>query len=205
MQHQPYEQYPNGQSWSSEGPVPVTYYNNQPINESSMTEHPENRFGQGYLPPSGSIKSENVTYPNNSVQWTQNQCNAYVDTESTSGSATYKEWKLKFSCKDSNGFHCLLCAGKSFTADSSLKRHYKQSHEKVCKTCHLEFSDDNLLSQHIKENHEFSCSICFKVFSASSSLKRHHDQQHGGSLPEPTQHPGSSVFQAQSFGVNEVS
>ena len=115
--------------------------------------------------------------------------------------STYKNWKLKYSTKDSSGFHCLVCQGKSFTADSSLKRHYKQAHEQTCKTCKMQFSEECILNQHIKDKHEFRCSICSKVFSASSSLKRHHDQQHGGAMPNQQQqitqatHPSSSQFQ----------
>ena len=51
--------------------------------------------------------------------------------DAASGNAAYKQWKAKYSAKDSNGFHCLVCQGKSFTADSSLRRHYNQAHQQV--------------------------------------------------------------------------
>ena len=74
--------------------------------------------------------------------------------------------------------------GKSFTADSSLRRHYTQSHEQICKTCKMEFSEEHLLQQHYREKHEFKCVICSKLFTAFSSVRRHHEQAHPG-VPLP--------------------
>lgn len=144
--------------------------------------------------------SKNSLLPNTPAVPTSKPANS-------SENSTYKDWKLKFSSKDSNGFHCLVCQGKSFTADSSLKRHYKQVHEQTCKTCKMQFSEECILNQHIKDNHEFRCNICFKVFSANSSLKRHHDQQHGGAMPNQGQQTLQLGFQGTAhFAIdNKVS
>ena len=69
---------------------------------------------------------------------------------------------------------------KSFTADSSLRRHYTQTHEQICKTCKMEFSEEHLLQQHYREKHEFKCLLCSKVFTAFSSVRRHHEKEHPG-------------------------
>ena len=99
----------------------------------------------------------------------------------SSSNAVYKEWKSKFGSHDENGFHCNMCPDrKSFTADSSLRRHYTQAHEQICKTCKMEFSEEHLLQQHYREKHEFKCMLCAKVFTAFSSVRRHHEKEHPG-------------------------
>ena len=99
----------------------------------------------------------------------------------SSSNAVYKEWKSKFGSHDENGFHCNMCPErKSFTADSSLRRHYTQSHEQICKTCKMEFSEEHLLQQHYREKHEFKCMLCSKTFTAFSSVRRHHEKEHPG-------------------------
>ena len=62
-------------------------------------------------------------------------------------SKVFKQWRDKFASKDQNGFHCLVCP-KSFTLDSSLKRHYKNVHELVCKCCNMQFAEEHLLKIH---------------------------------------------------------
>jgi len=63
--------------------------------------------------------------------------------------AVYKEWKAQFSSSNENVFSCHHCSeGKSFTLESSLRRHYKQTHEKPCKCCKLPFYDDGLNAAH---------------------------------------------------------
>ena len=84
-------------------------------------------------------------------------------------SKVFKEWRNKFASKDENGFHCLVCP-KSFTLDSSLKRHYKNVHELVCKCCNMQFAEEHLLKAHHKEKHEYWCLPCNKVFTLRSSL-----------------------------------
>ena len=102
-------------------------------------------------------------------------------TVTSASNAAYKEWKNKFGNHDEHGFHCNMCPErKSFTADSSLRRHYTQAHEQVCKTCKMEFSEEHLLQQHYREKHEFRCLICSKIFTAFSSVRRHHEQAHAG-------------------------
>ena len=102
-------------------------------------------------------------------------------TVTPASNAAYKEWKGKFGSHDDQGFHCNMCPErKTFTADSSLRRHYTQSHEQICKTCKMEFSEEHLLQQHYQEKHEFKCMICFKVFTAFSSVRRHHEKDHPG-------------------------
>ena len=103
----------------------------------------------------------------------------------SASSSAYKEWKNKFSTHNEQGHHCWMCPeGKSFTADSSLRRHYTQAHEQICKTCKMEFSEEHLLQQHCREKHEFNCLLCSKVFTAFSSVRRHHEQAHPG-VPLP--------------------
>ena len=97
-------------------------------------------------------------------------------------SKVFKEWRNKFASKDENGFHCLVCP-KSFTLDSSLKRHYKNVHELVCKCCNMQFAEEHLLKAHHKEKHEYWCLPCNKVFTLRSSLIRHNVQQHGAESP----------------------
>ena len=162
-----------------------------PVNTQWTTSYPPSLSNSNTLPPNP------PALPGNSPS----------KTGSNAENSIYKNWKLKFSSKDSNGFHCLVCQGKSFTADSSLKRHYKQVHEQTCKTCKMQFSEECILNQHIKDNHEFRCKLCDKVFSANSSLKRHHDQQHGGSMPNQGQPMTQSGFQAttQLSNINQVS
>lgn len=93
--------------------------------------------------------------------------------------AVYREWKGKFSSADNEGFHCHQCSEKkTFSADSSLRRHYKQLHERPCKCCKLPFYHEAELNQHVVDYHEFKCPICGKSFTAKSSLKRHHDKDH---------------------------
>ena len=110
----------------------------------------------------------------------------------------FKLWKDKFATQDGKG--CQICPGKVFTAESSLKRHYKQVHELVCAQCKMEFPEEHLLKEHHREKHEFWCFPCNKVFTAFSSLKRHNDQQHGG-VPQ-----GKGIPSATDMGVKmEVS
>ena len=90
----------------------------------------------------------------------------------------YKIWKDKFATEDGKG--CQICPGKVFSAESSLKRHYKQNHELVCAQCKMEFPEEHLLKEHQREKHEFWCFPCNKVFTAYSSLKRHNVQNHDG-------------------------
>ena len=91
----------------------------------------------------------------------------------------WRQWKGKFSAKDSNGFHCLVCSGKSYSTERALLRHYKQVHELICAQCRICFSEEHLLKQHRKENHEFWCFPCSKVYTTSRALRRHNQQQHG--------------------------
>jgi hypothetical protein len=109
-----------------------------------------------------------------------------ASTVTSASNVAYKEWKNKFGSQDDQGFHCNMCPEqKTFTADSSLRRHYTQSHEQICKTCKMEFSEEHLLQQHYQEKHEFKCLICSKVFTAFSSVRRHHEQTHPGeALPK---------------------
>jgi len=103
---------------------------------------------------------------------------------SEASNAVYKEWKSAFSSKvltpNGDTFNCHQCSEvKSFTLDSSLRRHYRQAHEIPCKCCQLPFYDDNALKLHMVEKHEFRCTICDKTFTLKSSLRRHHDEAHG--------------------------
>ena len=98
-------------------------------------------------------------------------------------SKVFKEWRSKYAKKDENGFHCLVCP-KSFTLDSSLKRHYKNMHELVCKCCSMQFSEEEFLKAHHKEKHEYWCTPCNRVFTLKSSLIRHNVQQHGAVSPK---------------------
>ena len=109
-----------------------------------------------------------------------------ASTVTSASNVVYKEWKNKFGSHDEQGFHCNMCPErKTFTADSSLRRHYTQSHEQICKTCKMEFSEDHLLQQHYQEKHEFKCLLCSKIFTAFSSVRRHHEQAHPGeALPK---------------------
>ena len=91
----------------------------------------------------------------------------------------WREWKLKNTAKDSNGFHCLVCPGKSYSTERALLRHYKQVHELICAQCRICFSEENLLKQHKKETHEYWCFPCSKVYTTSRALRRHNQQQHG--------------------------
>ena len=102
-------------------------------------------------------------------------------TVTSASNVAYKDWKNKFGSHDEQGFHCNMCPErKTFTAESSLRRHYTQSHEQICKTCKMEFSEEHLLQQHYQEKHEFKCLLCSKVFTAFSSVRRHHEQAHPG-------------------------
>ena len=98
-------------------------------------------------------------------------------------SKVFKEWRSKYAKTDEHGFHCLVCP-KTFTLDSSLKRHYKNMHELVCKCCSMQFSEDDLLKAHHKEKHEYWCTPCNRVFTLKSSLIRHNVQQHGAVSPK---------------------
>ena len=91
----------------------------------------------------------------------------------------WREWKGKYSAKDSNGFHCLVCPEKSYSTERALLRHYKQVHELICAQCRICFSEEDLLKQHRKETHEFWCFPCSKVYTTSRALRRHNQQQHG--------------------------
>lgn len=95
----------------------------------------------------------------------------------------YKEWKGKFSSSDGEVYYCFQCAEKkSFTAASSLMRHYKTSHEITCKCCKMPFYDENIMQEHYKANHEFPCGLCDKVFTAKSSADRHHKTAHSSGI-----------------------
>ena len=110
----------------------------------------------------------------------------------------YELWKDKFATGDGKG--CQICPGKVFSAESSLKRHYKQVHELVCAQCKMEFPEEHLLKEHHREMHEFWCFSCNKVFTAYSSLKRHNVSEHGG-VPQ-----GKSTPSATDMGIKmEVS
>lgn len=92
----------------------------------------------------------------------------------------FKEWKEQYSVSDGIKFDCHKCPEvKSFTAPSSLLRHYKQTHEIVCKTCKMPFYDEQMMEAHFKANHEYPCSLCGKVFTAPSSVSRHQKKDHG--------------------------
>ena len=110
----------------------------------------------------------------------------------------YQLWKEKFATEDGKG--CQICPGKIFSAESSLKRHYKQVHELVCGQCKMEFPEEHLLKEHHREQHEFWCFPCNKVFTAFSSLKRHNVQAHDG-IPQ-----GKDTSSATDIGIKmEVS
>ena len=119
-------------------------------------------------------------------------------------SKVFKEWRNKYASKDESGFHCLVCP-KSFTLDSSLKRHYKNVHELVCKCCNMQFAEEHLLKAHHKEKHEYWCTPCNKVFTLRSSLIRHNVQQHGAESPRKQEkvksEPDNAVF-ANINGLN---
>ena len=91
----------------------------------------------------------------------------------------WRQWKGKYTAKDCNGFHCLVCPGKSYSTERALLRHYKQVHELICAQCRICFSEEELLKQHRKKNHEFWCFPCSKVYTTSRALRRHNQQQHG--------------------------
>ena len=101
-----------------------------------------------------------------------------TSTDNAFSNRVYKIWKEKFATEDGKG--CKICPGKVFSAESSLKRHYKQTHELVCAQCKMEFPEEHLLKEHHREQHEFWCFPCNKVFTAYSSLKRHNVQAHDG-------------------------
>ena len=103
---------------------------------------------------------------------------ALTPTDNAFSNRVYKIWKEKFATEDGKG--CKICPGKVFTAESSLKRHYKQTHELVCAQCKMEFPEEHLLREHHREQHEYWCFPCNKVFTAYSSLKRHNVQAHDG-------------------------
>ena len=116
-------------------------------------------------------------------------------TDNAFSNRVYKIWKEKFATEDGKG--CKICPGKVFTAESSLKRHYKQTHELVCAQCKMEFPEEHLLKEHHREQHEFWCFPCNKVFTAYSSLKRHNVQAHDG---VPQGKPAGTTF-ATDMGV----
>ena len=91
----------------------------------------------------------------------------------------WRQWKIKYSSKDVDGFHCLVCPGKLYSTERALLRHYKQVHESICAQCKICFSEESLMKQHKKENHEFWCFPCSKVYTTSRALRRHNQQKHG--------------------------
>lgn len=92
----------------------------------------------------------------------------------------FKEWKEQHSVSDGVKFDCHKCPEiKSFTAASSLLRHYKQNHEAVCKSCKMPFCDEQTMEAHYKATHEYSCNLCEQVFTAPSSVQRHQKKNHG--------------------------
>ena len=207
-------QYHQVQPWQAVAPeTSYQYYGGTSNNTAPSSSTQQNQFNQGYVPLPNNIKIEehgnnaifssgNAQFPNTPVY----SSNA-ITTHSNSSNIAYEQWRLKFSAKDSNGFHCLVCQGKSFTADSSLQRHYKQNHEQMCKACKMEFYEEPLLAQHIRENHEFHCNICTKVFTTNRSLKRHYDQQHCGSSSRSIQNiaPNNSQVKHANVEINKVS
>jgi len=120
------------------------------------------------------VKSKNINSENNSNKAGRNPEN----TEASN--IVYKEWKYQFSSMtNGDSFNCHQCPEvKSFTLESSLRRHYRQSHEKSCKCCKLPFYDDDALKLHMFEKHEFRCMVCGKSFTLKSSLRRHHEKAH---------------------------
>ena len=109
--------------------------------------------------------------------------NKDISKDTPFSSAVFKEWRAKYGSKDDAGYHCLVCP-KSFALDSSLKRHYKNVHELVCKCCNMQFAEEHQLKEHHKEKHEYWCHPCNKVFTLRSSLIRHDVQQHGAESPQ---------------------
>ena len=91
----------------------------------------------------------------------------------------WRQWKIKYSSKDVDGFHCLVCPGKLYSTERALLRHYKQVHESICAQCKICFSEESLMKQHKKEKHEFWCFPCSKVYTTSRALRRHNQQKHG--------------------------
>ena len=209
MQYHGQEQYFHTHQWPSDGSA--QYYNNAYVSSPPGTSSHQSQVIQEYLPLPDNIKTEKlnsgVIYETNSVQSPQTYHNVTngIAEDGPFGNTAYKQWKSKFSSQDSNGFYCLSCQGKSFTADTSLKLHYKKAHAQICNTCKMEFPEDRLLSVHIKENHEFPCSICSKVFPESSSLQRHYDQQHKNFLSSQQQYANPPDFPNYTSNINDVS
>lgn len=133
-----------------------------------LAKKPANLIGKSNQRKNTNI-GKNIDKPQSKVENTE------------ASNAVYREWKAKFSTSDDNSFNCHYCPEiKTFALDSSLRRHYKQSHEKPCKFCKLPFYDELALKLHITEYHEFRCQLCEKRFALKSSLKRHHGKEHGG-------------------------
>ena len=113
--------------------------------------------------------------PNKSLKVLQNK----KGDDNAFGIQQWRQWKIKYSSKDVDGFHCLVCPGKLYSTERALIRHYKQVHESICAQCKICFSEESLMKQHKKENHEFWCFPCSKVYTTSRALRRHNQQKHG--------------------------
>ena len=188
----PYPEYTDESSYQN--------INSDTVNKEDTTINSESQSYHHYINPNTSIKQDNLAAPNsktNSVRKTSlpktqimkqsiSVQNSKLSSPKKQGVddnsfsiQQWRQWKGKFSAKDSNGFHCLVCPGKSYSTERALLRHYKQVHELICAQCRICFSEDHLLKQHRKENHEFWCFPCSKVYTTSRALRRHNQQQHG--------------------------
>ena len=82
---------------------------------------------------------------------------------------------------------CQFCE-KKFGANSHLKRHTEQVHEKkkdhMCKECHKSYFSVRDLNIHFNAVHErvkkFKCKSCEKTFSQKGNMKTHYETQHLG-------------------------
>ena len=119
--------------------------------------------------------STHNTSPNKCSKVPQNQ----KADDNTFSIQQWRQWKIKYSSKDVDGFHCLVCPGKLYSTERALLRHYKQVHESICAQCKICFSEESLMKQHKKEKHEFWCFPCSKVYTTSRALRRHNQQKHG--------------------------
>ena len=74
---------------------------------------------------------------------------------------------------------------KSFSVNSSLRRHIRIIHEKlkpfVCQTCNAEFSTQDQLNGHTNRIHlkiRHQCTQCEKSYPDKSNLRRHFNKKH---------------------------
>ena len=154
-------------------------YPNQTINTSQNFENAIIKENNVSYSPVKKVQPGKPAIPHKSSKMTPKKQGVEDNTFSIQ---QWRQWKGKYSAKDSNGFHCLVCPGKSYSTERALLRHYKQVHELICAQCKICFSEEQLLKQHRKENHEFWCFPCSKVYTTSRALRRHNQQQHGISL-----------------------